>query len=350
MNKSPKLAVAVGLLTLGASAQAQTISWLSQRPGGGSANAACSTFPPGVVTSSDGRFVAFDSAASDLVAGDNDAFFDTFVLDRVTNTLELVSTWGAGATTNTSGTRVGGISDDGNWVVFLAWGFNPADLDDTADVWLRDRAAGVTIEVSRNTTEQDVFQISSPSQISADGRYVAFDESEAAWASRAFVWDRIAGAYVWGRVGTNTSWIGSSWVEGLSLARQGGWVTYVFLYLDENFTLQRELRRSPLTGGGSEQVLFSSPSYYFRNQLLSADGRYCVYTNQQMLWLHDATSGLTERLDPTQDGTGLSALDAGSATSISADGQRVAFVSSSPKFVTGDTNNLTDAFVRDRFT
>jgi len=154
------------------------------------------------VLSNDGRFVAFDSAASDLVAGDSDMLSDTFVLDRLTNTLELVSTWGAGATTNSPWTRVGGISDDGNWVVFLASGLNPADLDDTADVCLRDRASGVTMELSPNSNVQNVFQISRPPQISADGRYIAFEESEAAWATRAFVWDRNAGAIVWARTGT----------------------------------------------------------------------------------------------------------------------------------------------------
>ncbi len=280
MIQCKKLAAGAVLLTLSASTRAQTIAWLSQKPGGGSANGACSNFPPGAVLSSDGRFVAFDSAASDLVAADTDAFFDTFVLDRLTNTLDLVSTWGAGATTNTNGTQVGGISDDGNWVAFLSWGLNPADLDDSADVCLRDRASGVTIELSPNHTFSSVFSISRPPQISADGRYVAFEESEAAWATRAFVWDRSAGAFVWARTGTNTNWIGASLVGDPSLARDGAWVTYLFAYLDGNFSWQRELRRAPLTGGGPEQVFFSAASATLRNQLLSADGRCCVYTTR----------------------------------------------------------------------
>lgn len=346
-----KRLAAVGvLLTLSAETRAQTISWLSQKPGGGSANGASANTSPGAVVSSDGRFVAFDSAASDLVAGDNDAITDTYVLDRLTNTFELVSTWGAGATTNSFGARVGGISDDGNWVVFLSWELNPADLDDTADVCLRDRASGVTTEISFNHNVSGVFSISRPPQISADGRYIAFEESEAAWATRVYVWDRTAGAFVFARTGTDTNWIGATLVGDLNLARQGEWVTYLYAYLDANFTWQREVRRAPLTGGGPEQVVFSAASSSLRNQLLSADGRHCVYTNQNRLWLHDASSGSTERLDPTLDGSGLSAAHASYATSISEDGRRVAFISSSPKFVTGDTNSLTDAFVRDRLT
>lgn len=350
MQLQSRWLLACAAVVAGRSATAQTYEWLSQKPGGGSANGACGAFPPGAVLSSDGRFVAFDSAASDLVAADTDAFTDTYVLDRLTNTLDLVSVWGAGATTNSTGTQVGGISDDGNWVAFLSWGLNPADLDDSADVCLRDRTSGVTIEISPNHSLAGVFSISTAPQISADGRYIAFEESEAAWATRAYAWDRIAGAFVWARTGTNTNWIGASLVDDLSLARQGAWVTYLFAYLDGNFSWQRELRRAPLTGGGVEQVFFSTSSANLRNQLLSADGRYCVYTNQNKLWLHDASSGLTERLDPTLDGTGLSAVQASYATSISDDGRRVAFISNSSKFVAGDTNGLADAFVRDRLT
>lgn len=347
MHVMKQLSVVGVWWVLCASASAQTYEWLSQIPGGGSSNGACYG---NVATSADGRFIAFDSAASDLVTGDSDAFVDTFVLDRATDTFDLVSTWSAGASTNPTGAQIGGISDDGNWVAFLSWGLDPADLDDSADIYLRDRSTDVTIELSPNHTFSGVFSIQRAPQISADGRYVAFQESEAAWATRAYVWDRIAGAVVWARMGTNTNWIGASLVDDLSLAREGAWVTYLFAYLDGNFTWQRELRRAPLTGGGPDQVFFSAASATLRNQLLSADGGYCVYTNQNKLWLHDASSGLNERLDPTLDGTGLSAVQTSYATSISDDGRRVAFIGSSPKFVTGDTNSLTDAFVRDRLT
>src|SRR5204863_6461216 len=56
----------------------------------------------GSALSADGRFVAFDSAATDLVAGDTNGVSDVFVHDRQTGTTERVSVASDGAQGNGS--------------------------------------------------------------------------------------------------------------------------------------------------------------------------------------------------------------------------------------------------------
>src|SRR4028118_1373396 len=67
--------------------------------------------------SADGRFVAFSSGASNLVPGDNNNTGDIFVRDRLTNTTTLVSVDSAGNQAN-SDSRDPSISADGRFVAF----------------------------------------------------------------------------------------------------------------------------------------------------------------------------------------------------------------------------------------
>jgi len=66
--------------------------------------------------SADGRFVAFASAASDLVAGDTNHVYDVFVRDRTRNTTERVSVGPGGLQANAR-TGLSAISADGRFVV-----------------------------------------------------------------------------------------------------------------------------------------------------------------------------------------------------------------------------------------
>src|SRR5438105_9900836 len=98
--------VALVLLTVlwGRSAGAQTTERVSVASGGTTEGNDTSL---GSALSADGRFVAFDSAATDLVAGDTNGVSDVFVHDRQTGTTERVSvasdgTQGNGASSHLS--------------------------------------------------------------------------------------------------------------------------------------------------------------------------------------------------------------------------------------------------------
>ena len=149
---------------------------------GGDADAASSWSS----VSDDGRFVAFASDASNLVAGDDNIARDIFAQDRTTGGTELVSIATDGTQGNTtSGTITAGpprLSADGRYVVFSSSANNLVESDNNAadDIFVRDRLNGTTELVSIDSSGpldsggvQGNDHSITPS-ISGDGRYVTF--------------------------------------------------------------------------------------------------------------------------------------------------------------------------------
>jgi Tol biopolymer transport system component len=130
--------------------------------------------------SADGRFVAFDSVASNLNPADQDATDDVFMRDLQANTTTLVSrvSGAAGVKGNDTSSNPA-ISADGRLVVFESNSSNldPADQDSIPDVFVRDLQVNTTTLVSRasgiNGGKGDGPSVNAA--ISADGRFVAFD-------------------------------------------------------------------------------------------------------------------------------------------------------------------------------
>ena len=83
--------------------------------------------------SDNGRYVAFESDAADLVDGDINGFKDVFRHDRVTGDTTLVSVHTDGTQGNDHSTKAS-ISDDGRYVAFLSYATNLVD-DDTNNAW-----------------------------------------------------------------------------------------------------------------------------------------------------------------------------------------------------------------------
>src|SRR5213078_1016671 len=88
------------------------------------------------VLSADGRFVAFDSAATDLVAGDTNGVSDVFVHDRQTGTTERVSVASDGTEGNAASAGAT-LSADGRFVAFHSAATNlvAGDTNGTNDVF-----------------------------------------------------------------------------------------------------------------------------------------------------------------------------------------------------------------------
>lgn len=131
-------------------------------------------------SSSDGRFIAFDSLAWNLVPGDTNGVADAFVHDRQTGTTERVSV----ATGSTQGNAASGstlspsvaISTDGRFVAFTSTASNlvPGDTNGTTDVFVRDRQTGTTERVSVSSAGAQANDASTDPAISGDGTLVAF--------------------------------------------------------------------------------------------------------------------------------------------------------------------------------
>jgi Tol biopolymer transport system component len=128
--------------------------------------------------SADGRYVAFDSFASNIVAGDTNGWLDVFVRDTVAGTTTLVSVSSTGVQGNHPSMEPA-ISADGRYVVFSSSASNlvPDDSNDALDVFVRDLQAGTTTRVSVSAAgKQGRWRDDSEKPaISADGRYVGFE-------------------------------------------------------------------------------------------------------------------------------------------------------------------------------
>ena len=336
------------------------------------------------VISANGRYVAFSSGASNLVAGDTNGVEDVFVRDRVSGVTTRVSvaTDGTQANGGTGGSSAPAISADGRYVAFFSYASNlvAGDTIGVGDVFVHDRVTGATTRVSIAT---DGAQANSDSvtsgdnetpSISADGRYVAFHS----WASNlvagdtnfapdTFVRDRVTGTTTRVSVATGGSQAnGGSYQPAISTDGR-----YVVFYSaasnlvagDTNGTSDVFVRdrvsgattRASVATGGSQANGFSG------RVAISADGRYVAFfsdatnlvagdTNGRVdAFVRDRVAGTTARVSIATGGAQANnSVQAVYPAAISADGRYVAFGSWASNMVAGDTNGKQDVFVRDR--
>jgi Tol biopolymer transport system component len=128
--------------------------------------------------SADGRYVAFASVANNLVAGDTNNVADIFVHDMQTGQTVRASVGLGGAEANGMSQKPA-LSADGRYVAFVSASTNlvAGDGNGVADAFVRDLQTGVTTLVHKSSTgvqgNHAVSSFARPS-ISADGRFVAF--------------------------------------------------------------------------------------------------------------------------------------------------------------------------------
>ncbi len=128
-----------------------------------------SSLRPGALSAT-GRVVVFDTGSS-LAAGDTGGS-DVYLRDLQTGSTERVSVNGAGQGAN-AGASAATVSADGRYVSFesSATNLDPADAGSDEDVFVRDRSAGATRLVSNSGS---AIQISQSAAISGDARFVAY--------------------------------------------------------------------------------------------------------------------------------------------------------------------------------
>jgi Tol biopolymer transport system component len=316
----PRLAHAVtALAVLGiiaapgspAAASAGGVSLVSYTAAGGFAEERSS----GPSVSSDGRFVAFESFAENLVANDSNDSLDVFVRDTQTGVTTLVSVASDGTQGNRYSTEAS-ISADGRYVAFTSAATNLVanDVNEDTDVFVHDRQAGTTVLVSVSSAgaQGGWRDGSSEPSISADGRVVAFQtEAKLVANDTNFRWDAYARDLDAGT--TSRVSVSSNGVQG-----------------------NRHLWRGPKISGDGRFVAFESEStnVVFDDNNGVAD-----------IFVHDRQTRSTKRV--SVNNSGAEGNKASSRPSISADGRYVAFESAATNLTEGDTNNYTDVFVRD---
>jgi Tol biopolymer transport system component len=130
--------------------------------------------------SADGRFVAFESYATNLVPGDTNGLPDIYVRDRLNGTTELIDVSTSGVQGNYGSVAQQypspGISADGRYVVYSSDSTNlvNGDTNGSWDVFRRDRLLGVTERMSVGSEGEQGNGFSYLPSISANGRYVTF--------------------------------------------------------------------------------------------------------------------------------------------------------------------------------
>ena len=126
--------------------------------------------------SGDGRYVAFESYATRLVHNDTNGERDIFVHDRKTGKTTRVSIRSNGTQGN-NGSYDPSISGNGRYVAFESAATNLVqnDTNGMEDVFLHDRKTGKTTRVSKRSNGTQGNGESVYVSISGNGRYVAFE-------------------------------------------------------------------------------------------------------------------------------------------------------------------------------
>jgi Tol biopolymer transport system component len=124
----------------------------------------------------DGRFVAFGSRSSNLVENDVNASVDIFVHDLITGQTELISIGSLGQQGNAD-SQYPSISADGRYVAFASSASNlvAGDTNAKIDIYVHDRQAMHTIQITTAFDQTQSNDVSLHSAISGNGRFVFFD-------------------------------------------------------------------------------------------------------------------------------------------------------------------------------
>lgn len=168
---APALAIAAAIGASTPALAASTVERVSVGPGGVQGNSGSDD----AAVSVDGRFVAFHSDASNLVPGDTNDITDVFVRDRQAGTTRRVSVGPGGAQADSS-SRGPDITPNGRFVAFESDARNlvPGDTNNEVDVFLHDTSTGRTRLVSVRGDGVRGGRSSRDPAVSDDGRYVAF--------------------------------------------------------------------------------------------------------------------------------------------------------------------------------
>jgi hypothetical protein len=331
--------------------------------------------------SADGRYVAFQSLASNLVAADPGPLGDVFIHDRAT-----------GATTRLAIESIQGktyeyaanpsFATGGRYVVFQAGIVIPGShsANGPNDVLVFDQETGTTTRVSVNTTGEAANDDSKQPVISADGRYVAFESLASDLISDdtnglydVFVYDRVAASTT--RVNVSSTGAQATdagpydWSGQALISADGRFVAFTsyadnLVPGDTNFqpdVFVKDVQTGAITRVNVDSAGCQTTPYYFNSSsgnALSSDGRYVAFASNSSnlatsdtngtsdLFIHDRASGTTTRI--SVDVAGGQANGASYSSVMTPDGRYVAFSSEASNLVDGDMNGQSDIFVLER--
>jgi Tol biopolymer transport system component len=322
--------------------------------------------------SANGRFVAFTSFASNLVPGDTNGLADVFVHDRQTGLTTRVSV----ASDDTQGdfsSFFPSLSADGRFVAFESDATNlvPGDTNGDRDLFVHDRQTGQTTRVSVASDGTPSDRESRDAAISADGRFVAFTSfatnlvaGDTNGVSDVFVHDRQTGDTTRVSVASDgTEATGGMGIRSLSPALSGDGRVVVFVSNAANlvpgdtnadfdvFAHDRGTGATALVGRrGTRRLGERAPALSADGTLVAFDGPptalggQCPGTSSQ-IHAHDRVTGVTLCATPGPAPDFPGGNNESFAPALSGNGRVLAFATLATNLIPGDTNDEVDVLL-----
>lgn len=328
--------------------------------------------------SEDGRYCAFYSSATNLVSGDDNAVADVFVHDGVTGVTTRVNLGPGGAQALGGDSDGAKLSADGRYVAFQSYANNlvAGDTNGVKDIFVHDRQTGVTTRVSKASDGTQAGAGSDRVAISADGHYVAFQSDatnlvagDTNGLKDIFVHDCITGVTTRVNVTTFDQQASDGSSEMPSISEGGRYTAFhsdatnlvagddnarrdVFVHDSQTQATIRVNVASAgdqAVGGISEKAVISRNGRYVG---FHSDATNLVLNDTNTLrdiFVHDCQTGQTVRVDVASDGDEAQG-GINEYPTISADGRFVAWQGDATNLVSDDSNGCRDIFVHDTST
>ena len=341
------------------------------------------SFPTGISTN--GQFALFESSASDLVAGDTNNVGGIFVRDLIGGTTTLVSVGTNSG--NANGTSRGSVmTPDGRYVAFVSAASNlvAGDTNNIPDVFIRDLQAGTTTLASVGATTNSnppiagAFSISESPEITPDGRYVVFFSTATnlvpgvVTPGDVYVRDMLAGTTTW--ASTNARAVAQSLFGqtnciscNYSISDDGQFVAFEVcanppgslsaLGMVLRYSLQTGLTDTICTNANAPVSMFAWPLSSFpniHNLAMTPDGRFTAFVanignasgTNTAIYLWDAQTGsntlVSVSLDNVTPANGMC-----DSPVVSSNGQFVAFISTATNLVANTLSGDWHVYRRD---
>lgn len=322
----------------------------------------------GPAISTDGRFVVFASQSANLVS--NVSGTQVYVRDRQTGQTTVVSKSSVGTVGN-GVSNTPAISADGQYVAFVSAATNLVSGVSGTQIYRHDRTTGTTILISKNNNVPPVAGdgVSSSPSISSDGRYVAFASLSTNLVSgvganqQIYFHDTQTGAngttsLISKDTGTNVAGNGASSAPVIN--GTGQFVAFVSAATNivSGFSGQQVYLHDRNTGVNGTNSLISrnnsgSPSAGDQNSgqpSISSDGRYVTFTSSatnlltgisgQQIYQHDRNGPTTSLVSRDNSGSLVAGNGSSDSSSINGGGGFVAFSSLATNFVGGGGTHI----------
>ena len=320
--------------------------------------------------SDDGRFIAFESNATNLVPNDFNGQTDTFIYDRLNKTVELITIAPDGTQANGSSSS-GDLSGDGRYLTFGSFASNlvPNDINNQRDIFVYDRLNKTTelVTIANNGTQANGLSLFSV--ISDDGNYIAYESTadnlvagDTNGLGDIFLFDRLNQTTERINVAANGTQANGVTTLG-SISDDGNYITFtsdadnlvandtngksdIFVYDRQNKTVELISQAATLGNGDSTSGMISGNGLFVvyqseANNLVAGD------TNGKSdIFVYDRLNQTTELVDVAADGTQSNGNSQN--PTISDDGKVITFLSEANNLVTGTTDPGFNVFMRDR--